>query len=102
MKNIFLSIILISSVFTVGFIALSNYTHKQYKNRLTKQISVWQDSLNMARVELALHNTSNAFKYADDGKINLTHDLNTRMAIRARMWTYQWKIDSLNIRLKKY
>lgn len=102
MKTIYLSIILISGIFTGGFIALSAYTHSQYKNRLKNKIALYQDSLNMARAQLALHNANYAFKYADDIKINITDDLNTRMRMRARIWHYQWKIDSLNMRLKNY
>jgi hypothetical protein len=100
-----LSIVAIFAIFTAGFIAISKRAANTEKKKITDQIFLYKDSINNSRAKLALIGAKASLDYrdgCDPTPEQRAKILAERLVIRAKMYGYQWKIDSLNIRLKEY
>lgn len=75
------------------------------KEAIVDSIILYQDSLRIAKAELSLVdavNSSMPTSTYEQISAKQKSGLQKRIPIKVRMWTYQWKIDSLNAELKRY
>lgn len=70
-----------------------------HKNEIVKKILLYQDSIGMVKKELADLSGKyvNRTTYKEENEFLLK-----RVPMRVKIWHYQWKIDSLNMRFKQY
>jgi hypothetical protein len=100
-----LSIVAIFAIFTAGFIAISKRGANVEKKKITDLIFLYKDSINNSRAKLALINARATLDYHDGYDPTPEQRAKVfaeKLVVRAMMYQYQWKIDSLNIRLKEY
>jgi hypothetical protein len=104
--KIFLSLLAMCAIFiTVGAYLSKHKSVNAAKKKITDQIFLYKDSINNSRAKLALIGAKASLDYrdgCDPTPEQRAKILAERLVIRAKMYGYQWKIDSLNIRLKEY
>lgn len=90
-------------VFSVGFFVAKNFNKNTKKQKITSAMRAYTDSIDATLNELFLLdkplNPSADVRHAFDA---VNANMHERMAIKKRMWQWQWKIDSCNMELKKY
>jgi predicted Na+-dependent transporter len=81
-----------------------NINRGNKKSRITQLIENYKDSIGRQKAALVLVEHAPTFAYAKTGEIMSPQaiNVNERMRIKSKIWGYQYKIDSLNIELKKY